>query len=134
MKNGKIRVLLVENETPLAMMIVFSLTRIGCDVDAVHTGRKGLALAHKQKFDLIALDTKLPDTDGFSLCSELKRRRISQKTPIIFIFPSPAPEEIAESKKRGAVDYITKPFDMTDFIYRIVLHAKVKPCKPDVSV
>jgi two-component system OmpR family response regulator len=126
-KTGKIKVLLVENETPLAMMMVFALTHAGVDVDAVHTAKKGIALACKQKFDLIALDTKLPDMDGFDLCSELRQRRISRKTPIILIFPSPAPEDIAESKRRGAVDYIVKPFDMTDFVYRIVLHARVKP-------
>jgi DNA-binding response OmpR family regulator len=126
-KTGKIKVLLVENETPLAMTMVFALTHAGLDVDAVHTGKKGIALAREQKFDLIALDAKLPDMDSFDLCSELRQRRISRKTPIIFIFPSPAPEDIAESKRRGAADYIVKPFDMTDLIYRIVLYARVKP-------
>jgi PleD family two-component response regulator len=132
-KNGKIRVLLVENEMPLAMMMVFALTRVGCDVEAVHTGKKGLALAFEQRFDLIALDAKLPDMDGFNLCSELQQRRISRKTPIIVIFPDPDPENIAESSKRGAVDYIVKPFDMTDFIYRIVLHARAKSSQDTIS-
>lgn len=133
-KKCNIKVLLVENETPLAMMIVFALTRVGFDVDAVHTGKKGLALAKEQRFDLIALDTKLPDADGLGLCSELRQRHISRKTPIIFISANPASEDITESKKRGVVDYIVKPFDMTDFIYRVVFHAKVKPMQPDVSV
>jgi DNA-binding response OmpR family regulator len=133
-KTSKIKVLLVENETPLAMTMVFALTHAGFDVDAVHTGKRGIALAHERKFDLIALDAKLPDMDGFALCSELKQRRIFRKTPIIFIFPRLAPEDIAESKKRGAVDYIVKPFDMTDFIYHIVFHAKVKPMQTDVSL
>lgn len=134
MKNGKMRALLVENETPLAMMMVFALTRVGFDVDAVHTGKRGLALAREQRFDVIALDAKLPDADGLELCSELKQRHISRKTPIIFISASSAPEDITESEKRGAVDYIVKPFDMTDFIYRIVFHAKVKPIQTDVGV
>ena len=127
MKNGKIRVLLVEDETPLAMMMVFALTRIGCDVVAVHTGKKGLELAREQRFDLITLDIKLPDANGLDLCSELKQRHISRNTPIIFISGSSSPEDIAEGKKRGAADYITKPFDITDFIYRIVHHAKALP-------
>jgi DNA-binding response OmpR family regulator len=134
MKNGKIRVLLVQEEMPLAMWMVFVLTRVGCDVDAVHTAKKGLKLASEKKFDLIALDTKFSDACGFSLCSELKQRHISRKTPIIFISASPDPGSIAESKTRGAVDYITKPFEITDFIYRIILHARAKPTRTGTSV
>lgn len=126
MKYGKIRILVVEDDTPLAMMMVFALTHAGCDVDAVHTGKKGLELAREHRFDLITLDIKLPDINGFDLCSELKQRHISRSTPIIFIFASPAPEDIAESKKRGAVDYITKPFDMTDLIYRVIFQCQGK--------
>jgi DNA-binding response OmpR family regulator len=122
--SGKIKVLLVEDEMPLAMIMVFALTRIGCDVDAVHTGKKGLKLASEKTFDVITLDIKLPDANGLDLCSELKQRHISRKTPVIFISASPAPKDIAESKKRGAVDYITKPFDITDFIHRVIYHAR----------
>ena len=126
MKIGRIRVLIIENETLLAMMMVFTLTRLGCNVDAVHTAKKGLALARKQSFDVIALDIKLPDAGGLEVCSELKTRHLSRKTPVIFISSSFSPEEIAEGKSLGAVDYLTKPFDMTDFIYRVVFHAKAK--------
>jgi DNA-binding response OmpR family regulator len=126
MKIGRIRVLIIENDTPLAMMMVFTLTRVGCNVDAVHTAKKGLALARKQTFDVIALDIKLPDAGGLEVCSELQTRHISRKTPIIFIASSFSSEVMAEGKRLGAADYITKPFDMTDLIYRVVFHAKVK--------
>jgi DNA-binding response OmpR family regulator len=127
LKNGKIRVLLVEDHTPLAMMMVFALTRADCDVDAVHTGEKAMKLATERKFDVITLDITLPDGSGFDLCSELKQRHISRNTPIIFISASPSLEDIAESQKRGAVDYITKPFEVADFIRRVVHHAKTQP-------
>ncbi|MGA9779615.1 MAG: response regulator [Verrucomicrobiia bacterium] len=127
MKIGRIRVLIIENDTPVAMMMVFALTHVGCNVDAVHTAKKGLALARKQTFDLIALDIKLPDAGGLEVCSELQTRHISRKTPIIFISSSFSSEIMVEGKRLGAVDYITKPFDMTDLIYRVVFHAKVNP-------
>ena len=126
MKSPRIRVLIIENDTPLAMMMVFTLTRVGCNVDAVHTAKKGLALATKQSFDLIALDIKLPDAGGLEVCSELQTRHITRKTPVIFISNSFSSEDMAEGKRLGAVDYITKPFDMTDLIYRVVFHAKAK--------
>jgi DNA-binding response OmpR family regulator len=68
----------------------------------------------------------LPDSSGFVLCTELKQRHISRNTPIVFISASPSLEDLAESQKRGAVDYITKPFAHDDFIRRIVHHAKTQ--------
>ena len=126
MKNGRIRVLIIENDTPLAMMMVFVLTRAGCNVDAVHTAKKGLALARKQSFDLIVLNIHLPEAGGLKVCSELKARHASRQTPILFISNSFSSEDIAEGRGLGAVDYLTKPVDMTDFIYRVVLHARAK--------
>jgi two-component system catabolic regulation response regulator CreB len=126
MKSRRIRVLIIENDTPLAMMMVFVLTRAGCNVDAVHTAKKGLALARKQSFDLIALNIKLPDAGGLEVCSELQTRHITRKTPVIFISNSFSSEDMAEGKRLGAVDYVTKPVGMTDLIYRVVFHAKAK--------
>jgi DNA-binding response OmpR family regulator len=72
------------------------------------------------------LDISLPDATGFEICSELKQRHISWKTPVIFVSASPLKEDMAEAKKLGAVDYLTKPFDVTDLIYKVIHHAKAK--------
>jgi DNA-binding response OmpR family regulator len=121
----KKRILIVEDELALACLMIAALTRAGCDVEAACTGKKAMKIAAERKFDLITLDMKLPDTTGFEICSELKQRHISRNTPIIFVSGSPTPEDIVESKNRGAVDYIAKPFEITDFIYRVVQHAKM---------
>ena len=123
---NKARILIVEDDTPLAMLMISALTRVGFEVEAVHSGKKAMELATDRKFDLITLDIKLPDADGFEICSELKQRHISRKTPVIFISANSCPENITEGLKRGAVDYIAKPFDITDFIYRVVYHAKAR--------
>jgi DNA-binding response OmpR family regulator len=124
--SGKAKVLIVENEMPLAMLMINVLCRLGFDVEFAANGKKALAIATQKRFDLITLDIKLPDMTGFEICSELKQRHISYKTPILFITASPSPEDIAEAKRRGAEDYMTKPFDVTDFVYRVTLFAKVK--------
>jgi len=122
--NRKTKILIVEDEAPLMMLMVSVLTQVGCDVQAAHTGKKAMELAAERKFDLITLDIALPDATGFELCSELKGRHISRKTPVIFISASPRQQDIDEAKKRGAVDYLPKPFDITEFIYKVIYHAK----------
>lgn len=125
--NRKARILVVEDELSLACLMVAALTQAGCDVEAACTGKKAMKIAAENRFDLITLDIKLPDTTGFELCSELKQRHISRNTPIIFVSGSHSSEDMAEGKKRGAVDHIAKPFEIADFVYRIIFHAKAKP-------
>jgi len=123
---NKARILIVEDDMPLALLMADVLTRAGCDVETACTGKKAMAIAAERTFDLITLDVKLPDKSGFDICSELKQRHVSRNTPVIFISASPCEEDIAEGMKRGAVDYITKPFAATDFFYRVIYHAKAR--------
>lgn len=115
-----VRILVVEAETPLAMLMVHLLTRAGCDVSAAPTGKRGMELAAETRFDLIVLDTRLPDVDGLEVCLELKQRHISRYTPIVFV-SNHSNEEIKQpTLDAGAVDCITKPFEAKDFIFRIL--------------
>jgi CheY-like chemotaxis protein len=122
--NRKAKILIVEDEESLASLMVLTLTRAGYDVEAAHTGQKAIKLATENRFDLITLDIKLPDASGFEVCSELKERHISRNTPIIFISASLFQEEIAESKMRGAVDYLTKPFSPTELVHKAARYAQ----------
>ena len=114
---GKTRILIVEDDMPLALLMVRVLAQAGCDVQFARNGKKGMEMAQEQKFDLIALDVQLPDT--FEMCRDLKQRHISRRTPVIFISASSRQEDMAEAKKQGAVDCITKPFDVTDLMYKV---------------
>jgi DNA-binding response OmpR family regulator len=125
--NRSPKILIVEDEMPLAMLMINVLTMVGCDVEAVHTGKKALEKAAQTKFDLITLDISLPDADGFLLCKELKERHISRHTPVIFISASPHDEDRKQSLKLGAVDYIEKPFNAGNFVSRLLSHIKKIP-------
>ena len=130
---NKARILIVEDDMPLAMLMVSMLTKVGCEVEAAWTGKQAIEKASELKFDLITLDVELPDMTGFEICSELKQRHISWKTPIIFIAVSSCQEDMDEAKRRGAVDYLVKPLDATELIYKVVYHAKSKPLRDGVS-
>lgn len=123
----KSKILIVEDETPLAMLMASTLTRFNFDVTVAQNGRKAMEIATEKPFDLITLDIGLPDTTGFAICSELKQRHVSHKTPILFISASPCQQDIDEAKKRGAVDYLSKPFDTTEFIHKVISHARANP-------
>ena len=124
MTAAKPKILIVEDDTPLAMMMASLLTRAGCEVHGAHTGEKAMRLAQEIKFDLITLDIDLPDMSGFDICLDLKQRHLFRHTPIIFISARPCDEDRQRIFELGAVDYITKPFDTLIFASRLLSHIK----------
>jgi DNA-binding response OmpR family regulator len=120
----KKKILIVENGMPTAMMMVSLLTQAGFDVEAAAKGQKGMEIAQEQKFDLIVLETVLPDMSGFTICAELKQRHISYRTPIVFLSDQRGDEYREQALEHGAADFIEKPFDARDFLSRILSLAK----------
>ena len=128
----KTKILIVEDETPVAMMMVHLLMRIGCDVQTAGNAERAMQLAQDGDFDLITLDIDLPGTSGFEICRSLKKLHRSRKTPVVFISARQSKEDQQRAFDLGAVDYVIKPFEATDFIFRIKSHAKAKPRPSDV--
>jgi DNA-binding response OmpR family regulator len=129
---GKPKILIVENDTPLVMLMVSLLTRAGCDVVVANTGKKGMELARENRFDLIALETDLPDLNAFEIAYDLKKRHISRRTPIVFIGGRPPEEGQQRSQKLGSTDYVDKPFDVPKFTSLVLARVR-KPAK-EVSI
>jgi DNA-binding response OmpR family regulator len=121
---NKMEVLIIEADTPLAMMMASLLTATGCDVQVARTGEMGMELALEKEFGLIVLNVDLPDTNGFEICSELKQRHFTRHTPIVFVSWRSSLEDQQHGLDLGAADYITKPFDTSDFVQRILSCAK----------
>jgi DNA-binding response OmpR family regulator len=119
----KVRILIVEDDMPLAMMMVHVLSRAGCDVQVASTGKNGLKLAQENRFDLITLDIDLPVTSGLEICLELKQRHLTRHTPVVFVTGRLAEQDVQRGLEAGAVDYITKPFGV-EFAPRLLSHIK----------
>jgi DNA-binding response OmpR family regulator len=128
---GKTRILVVEDDTPLAMLMVHVLCRAGCDVEVAQTGQKGMELAREKKFDLIIVDL---DLTGFEICHEIKQRHTSCRTPIIFISVHPGEEDRRRAVELGAVDYVVKQFEAQGFINRILACLKGPQRSAEVQV
>lgn len=124
MDYAKMKVLVIENEMPTAMMMVSLLTEIGCDAQVATKGKRGMEIAQERKFSLILLATNLPDISGYEICGELKQRHISYRTPIVFLSNQRGDEYRERALELGAADYITKPFESFDFVSRLLSYVK----------
>jgi DNA-binding response OmpR family regulator len=120
----EVKILIVEDDTPLAMMMISLLTQVGCEAEVATTGKRAMQFAEEGNFDLITLDVDLPDTSGFKICTRLKANPRLRDTPIVFVSGRPHEEDRQRAFELGAVDYITKPFAAMDFGSRILSHIK----------
>ena len=108
-----IRVLIVEDEDAIAEPLAEGLQREGFVVERVATGEAALAAAAP---DLVLLDLGLPDTDGFSVCRELRRR---SDVPIIVVTAKGEEVDRVVGLELGADDYIVKPFGFRELLARM---------------
>jgi DNA-binding response OmpR family regulator len=111
------RILLVEDEEALAEGLRINLHRKQYEVDVAGDGRTGLTLAQERRYDLILLDIRLPEIDGFEVCQRL--RQDGNFTPILMLTARNQPDDVVYGLKLGADDYVTKPFDLAELLARI---------------
>lgn len=118
----KPKILIIEDQPDVLKMMVFLLTRAGCEVCAADNGNEGFKLAQEPDVDLILLDIDLPDTSGFEICRRLKECPRFCRAPIIFVTGRYCEEDRRCGFALGAADYIDKPFDVSHFVRRILFH------------
>jgi len=111
------RILVVEDEPDIALGLQDDLTRQGYQVETVADGESAIRRAIAESWDLILLDVMLPKIDGFEVCRELRRLRVS--TPIIILTAKVQEAEKVLGLELGADDYVTKPFSPRELRARI---------------
>lgn len=113
----KIKVLLVEDETTLAMIIKDTLDAQGFDITTAENGEEGLRTFFEVRPHVLVADVMMPKMDGFEM---VKRIRKSDKvTPVLFLTARSAINDVVEGFELGANDYLKKPFGMQELIVRI---------------
>ncbi|WP_294571707.1 response regulator transcription factor [uncultured Subdoligranulum sp.] len=108
-------VLIVEDEQLIARLIEMSLTRAGYDCTVAGDGRTAADLIEEKDYDLALLDIMLPGLDGYELLDYLR----PQGVPVIFITAKGTVKERVEGLRRGADDYIVKPFVVEELLARV---------------
>lgn len=111
------RILLVEDEESLQDIIKLNLELEGYEVSAVNNGRIALEEFAAKRFDLVILDVMLPEVDGFTICQTI--RLDNSKIPILFLTAKSTAEDRVFGLKIGGDDYLTKPFNLDEFLLRV---------------
>ncbi len=111
------RILLVEDDRNLGLLLQESLGLHGFDVTLCRDGEEALRVFHNQTFDLCLIDVMLPKKDGFSLGRDI--RGLHSSVPFIFLTAKSLQEDRIEGFKIGGDDYITKPFNLEELVLRV---------------
>ena len=113
----KIKVLLVEDESVLAMVIKETLELRGFDIRVASNGVEGWSYFNYSKPDVCVIDIMMPRKDGFSLVADI--RKIDVLTPVIFLTAKTMQPDVLHGFEIGGDDYMKKPFSMEELILRL---------------
>lgn len=117
MNDGAARVLLVEDDAGIARVVRNGLAHHGMQVDWLRGAGEVAERLAGDGYAALILDLMLPDGDGYSLCRELKQRRVS--TPVCMLTARDALDDKLEGFDAGADDYLTKPFAIDELAARL---------------
>lgn len=112
----EIRILVIEDEKPIADILEYGFKKEGFRVKSAYTGADGLSGAEEFEPNLVLLDWMLPDLSGVDVCKMLTEM---YNIPIIMLTARGSIDDKVYGLESGADDYITKPFDLREVIVRV---------------
>ena len=114
-----LRILLIEDDREIARALMLRLKAIGHDPFAMHEGGSGLSAAITTIPDIIILDLRLPDMDGFAVVQQLQQHDIAKLIPVIVVSANVAERAKREAMLLGAHCFIEKPYDFRKLVAAI---------------
>ncbi|MEO8109838.1 MAG: response regulator transcription factor [Ginsengibacter sp.] len=117
MQQKKLSILLVEDEENLQEVLRLNFEMEGYEVTSAYDGAAALDAVRSEYFDLIILDVMLPEIDGISVCENI--RLSNTEIPILILSAKNSSTDRVLGLKKGADDYLTKPFDLEELLIRV---------------
>ncbi len=125
--DGSRRSILIVDDTPANLRLLSQmLAQRGYRVRPVPDGRLALAAVRAEPPDLVLLDIRMPEMDGYQVCEHLKAEAQTREIPILFISALDATEDKVRAFAVGGVDYITKPFQVEEVLARVETHLALR--------
>jgi two-component system phosphate regulon response regulator PhoB len=122
------RVLIVEDEEPLTLLLRYNLEAEGYEVESVARGDDAEIRLREQVPDLVVLDWMLPGLSGIELCRRIRARRETERLPVIMLTARGEEGDRVRGLATGADDYIVKPFSVPELLARV--RALLRRAKP----
>ena len=113
----KRRIFVVDDEDALRTVLSGELASEGYEVSSAPDGESAITLLHKESFDLALLDIKMPGVSGFDVLKFIKEKH--PKTKVVMLTGFADLKNAIESKKLGAEDFVSKPYDLVDLLTTI---------------
>jgi two-component system alkaline phosphatase synthesis response regulator PhoP len=111
------RILLVEDEESLRETLRLNLELENYEVVTAADGKHALRFVQEQHFDLLLLDVMLPEIDGFQICEQV--RLTNREVPILMLTAKDTAQDRVTGLKKGADDYLTKPYVLEELLLRV---------------
>jgi len=122
----KPRVMIVDDSPSILDLLVNLLEMRGNEVVAVNNGALAIRAAENNPPDLILLDINMPGMSGFQVCEKLKANIRLMEIPVIFLSGLNATRDKVKGLQLGAVDFITKPFQVEEVLARVETHLNLR--------
>lgn len=113
------RILIAEDEEPLALLLRYNLEAEGCVVDSAARGDEAELMLRENVPDLLLLDWMLPGVSGIELCRRVRLRRETERLPIIMLTARGEEGDRVRGLATGADDYVVKPFSVPELLARV---------------
>src|ERR671928_1016377 len=120
------KILIVEDDLAVRDVVEYALSREGMETEAVSSGEAATErLFSGSPFDLVILDVMLPDTDGVTLCRELRASDCALRdVPVVMLTARDDETSVVVGLEVGADDYVTKPFSPRQLVSRVRAHLR----------
>ena len=125
--------ILIVDDYPANIKILGELLRGKYELLVATNGLKAIAIAKEKMPDLILMDVMMPEMDGFSAASVIRKDELTADIPIIFITAKGETEDIVKGFDAGGQDYITKPFNPQELLSRVNTHLELKQSKQAIK-
>jgi len=127
--------ILIVDDTPANLRLLSHiLTEQGYHVRPVPDGALALAAVRAEPPDLILLDIRMPEMDGYQVCEQLKADAQTRDIPVIFISALDATQDKVRAFQTGGVDYVTKPFQAAEVLARVETHLALRELQRQLQV
>jgi DNA-binding response OmpR family regulator len=119
-------ILVIDDKPANLRLLTDMLAKRGHMVRPVPAGKLGLRAAHAERPDLVLLDIKMPEMNGFEVCRRFKETPALAEIPIIFISAHSETDDKLRAFQLGAVDYVAKPFQVEEVLARVETHLTIR--------